>query len=216
MLIGRARMDFREAGPDSSILPVGSRTDFEELRRSGLLAGVKGTIDAFDFSELSGGGFTENLSDDIFMETLVNNLRNDVTSYQTFISKTLKNTSSETVNKLTVLKNDFEQNANEIIELENKLDRIQDQKLRSKLESSKNFEILNSERITPNFISLSKGSKSGANLSDLRDDNNLPFSSDGHMKEYVSNFYKNLYKSPPCDVAFNENCINDFLGNDIV
>jgi hypothetical protein len=141
LVIGRARMDFREAGPDSSILPSGTRSDYEELRRSGLLAGAKETLDGFDFTELSDGGFTENLSVDIFIETLANNLRNDVISYQTFISETIKNTSSETLNKLTVLKNDFERNANEIIELENKLNRIQDQKLRSKLESSKNFEI---------------------------------------------------------------------------
>jgi hypothetical protein len=214
--IGRARTDFREAGPDSSILPSGTRTDYDELRRSGLLVGVKEILDGFDFTELSNGGFTENLSDDIFMETLVNNLRNDVVSYQIFISKTIKNTSSETLNKLADLKHDFERNVNKIIELENKLDRIQDQKLRSKLESSKNFEIFNSEKITPNFISLSKGSKSEANLSDLRDDNNLPFNSDEHMKEYVRNFYKNLYKSPPCELDFNENCINDFLGNENV
>jgi hypothetical protein len=189
--IGRARTDFREGGPDSSILPSGTRTDFDELRRSGLLAGIKETLDGFDFTELSNGGFTENLSDDIFMETLVNNLHNDVVSYQTFISKTIKNTSSETLNKLADLKHDFEWNVNEIIELENKFDRIQDQNF------DRNWKAQNSEKITPNFISLSKGSKSEANLSDLRDDNNLPFYSDEHMKEYVRNFYKNLYKSPP-------------------
>jgi hypothetical protein len=205
--IGRARTVFREAGPDSSILPNGTRTEYDELRRSGLLAGIKETLDGFDFTELSNGGFTE---------TLVNNLLNDVVSYQTFISKTIKNTSSETLTKLADLKHDYEPNVNEIIELENKLDRIQDQKLRSKLESSKKFEIFNSEKITPNFINLSKGSKSEANLSDLRDDNNLPFNSDENMKKYVRNFYKNLYKPPQSDLDFNENCINEFLGNEIV
>ncbi len=86
----------------------------------------------------------------------------------------------------------------------------------SKLESSKNFEIFNSEKIMPNFINLSKGSKSEATLSDLRDDNSLPFNSDDHLKEYVRNFYKNLYRSPPCDLNFNENCINEFLGDEVV
>ncbi len=57
-----------------------------------------------NFNELTLGGFTENLNDDIFMETLVNNLRNDVVSYQTFISKTVKNTVKETVNRLIDLK----------------------------------------------------------------------------------------------------------------
>jgi hypothetical protein len=69
--------------------------------------------------------------------------------------------------ELANLKKDYEQNIDEIFALENKLERIQDQKMSSKLENSKNFEILNSERITPNFINLSKGAKSEACLSDL-------------------------------------------------
>ncbi len=36
------------------------------------------------------------------------------------------------------------------------------------------------------------------------------------MKEYVRNFYKNLYKRPTVDSDFNENCIREFLGEDIV
>jgi hypothetical protein len=36
------------------------------------------------------------------------------------------------------------------------------------------------------------------------------------MKVYVRNFYKNLYQSPPCDVNCNENCINEFLGEEII
>ena len=118
--------------------------------------------------------------------------------------------------ELSRLKKDYETNNDEIFALENKLDKIQDQKMRSKLENSKNFEILNSERITPNFINLTKGSKSEASLSDLKDDSNNPFESEDHMKVYVRNFYKNLYKSPPCDVNFNENCINEFLGEEII
>jgi hypothetical protein len=86
--LGTARRDLRESGPDSSTLPVGSRN---ELRRSGVLAGIKETLNYFRIAEFYVGGFVDGISDDIFMETLVNNLKNDVVSYQNFISKTIKN-----------------------------------------------------------------------------------------------------------------------------
>ncbi len=183
--LGTARRDLRESRPDSSTLPVGFRNEFEELRRCGVLAGIKETLNDFRIAELSMGGFVNDLSDDIFMETLVNNLKNDVASYQNFICKTIKNPKLTMSTELSRLKKDYEWNTDEIFTLENKLDKIQDLKMRSKLENSKNFEILNSERITPNFINLTKGLKSEVSLSDLKDDTNNPFESDEHMKVYV-------------------------------
>jgi hypothetical protein len=189
--LGTARRDLRESGPDSSTLPIGYRNELDELRRSGVLAGIKEILNDFRIADLSAGGFVDGLSDDIFMETLVNNLKNDVVSYQNFISKTIKNSSLTMSTELVNLKKDYERNTDEIFTLENKLDKIQDLKMRSKLENSKNFEILNSERITPNFINLSKGAKLEASLSDLKDDMNNTFETDEHMKVYVRDFYKN-------------------------
>jgi hypothetical protein len=88
--------------------------------------------------------------------------------------------------------------------------------MRSKLEGSKNFEILNNEKITPNFINLSKGSKSEASLSDLKNENGIDFVSEEDRKEYVRDFYKKLYNSPECDRVFNDTCIEDFLGEEIL
>jgi hypothetical protein len=88
--------------------------------------------------------------------------------------------------------------------------------LRAKLECTRNFEIINNEKITPNFLNLSKGSKSDASLLDITDDNGNPFNSDVELKEYVRSFYANLYKAPETDRNFNENCIYEFLGEDIV
>jgi hypothetical protein len=50
----------------------------------------------------------------------------------------------------------------------------------------------------------------------LRDDSGDPFENDTEMKEYVRNFYKNLYKRPAVDLNFNENCIREFLGEEIL
>jgi hypothetical protein len=215
-LIGTSKKLLRDAGPDSEILLVGERTDFEELKRSGTIAEIELNLDLIPIDRLLAGGFTDNLEDDIFMETLVNNLKNDCVSYQTFISRTIKNTISSSIRQLDDLKQDHRTNQDAIFELEKKLNRIQDRKMRSKLEGSKNFEILNNEKITPNFINLSKGSKSEASLSDLKNENGLDFGSEEDRKEYVRDFYKKLYKSPDCDRVFSDTCIEDFLGEEIL
>jgi hypothetical protein len=75
---------------------------------------------------------------------------------------------------------------------------------------------LNNEKITPNFINLSKGSKSEASLSDLKNENGLDFGSEEVRKVYVRDFYKKLYKSPECDSVFSDTCIEDFLGEEIL
>ncbi len=74
----------------------------------------------------------------------------------------------------------------------------------------KNFEILNDEKITPNFINLSKGAKSEASLMDLKKEDGQNFKNENERKAYVRDFYRNLYKIPECDLDFTENCIEDF------
>jgi hypothetical protein len=150
------------------------------------------------------------------METLVNNIKNDCVSYQVFINRTISNTVSSIEARLAVLKGNYVVNYEEIFLLEKKLNCITDAKLRSKLESNRNYEVFNNEKITPNFVNLSRGSKSEAMLSNLLDDSGNPFENDTEMKEYVRTFYKNLYRRPAADQNFNENCIQEFLGEDIL
>jgi len=206
----------RAAGPDSSVLPPGTRTDHEELLRYGIIAEIKEILDTIPIQEMAVGNFLEGVGEDLFMETIVNNLKNDCVSYQVFINRTVSATVANIESRLELLKDNYEQNCTEIFTLEKKLDGINDAKLRNKLEGNRNYEIFNNEKITPNFVNLSKGTKSEATLSDLRDDNGDEFESENDMKEYVRNFYKNLYKRPTVDSNFNENCITDFLGEVII
>jgi hypothetical protein len=215
-LLGTARSKLKEAGPDPSLLPPGTLTEHVDLVRSGTVANIKEILDDIPILALTHGEFAEGIGDDLFMETLVNNLKNDCVSYQVFINRTISNTVSSVEAKLAILKDNYLDNCEEIFGLERRLNEINDARLRSKLESNRNFEILNNEKITPNFVNLSRGSKSESTLSDLRDDSGDPFESDTEMKEYVRNFYKNLYRRPAADLNFNENCIRDFLGEEIV
>jgi hypothetical protein len=189
--LGNARANLKIACPDSAVLPPGLRTDQTELVRSGIIAGIKEVLENIPINELARGEFIDGIGDDLFMETLVNNLKNGCRSYQVFINRTISNT-------------------------EKKLDGIVGAKLRSKLESNRNYEIFNNEKITPNFVNLAKGTKSEAALSDLRDDTGNLFENENEMKSYVRDFYKNLYKKPTVDENFNENCIQEFLGEEIV
>jgi hypothetical protein len=100
ILIGNSKKNLREAGPDSSILTVGERTEFEELQRSGIIAGIKANLELIPLNRLALGNFSGDVEDDIFMETLVNNLKNECVSYQTFICRTIKNTLASSIRQL--------------------------------------------------------------------------------------------------------------------
>jgi hypothetical protein len=181
-LIGNSKKNLREAGPDSSILTAGERTEFEELQRSGTIAGIKANLDLIPLNRLALGNFSDGVEDDIFMEALVNNIKNECVSYQTFICRTIKNTISSSNRQLDDLKKNHVANQDAIFELENTLNRIQDRKMRSKLENSKNFEIFNNEKITPNFLNLAKGMKSEASLLDLKREDGSDFPNEDERK----------------------------------
>ena len=187
-MIGTSKQEIINAGPDSNILPLGHRSAHEELVRSGILAGIKDRLEMVPIELMSGGVFRDGLEDDLFMETLVNNIKNECIGYQAFISRTVKNSMAQMFATLEDLKLNFQQNSTAIFELERKLDQVQDCKLRSKLENTRNFELINNEKLTPNFLNLSKGSKAEASLSDLKDDLGREFESENDMKTYVRKF----------------------------
>ncbi len=172
-------------------------------------------LEDFPFNNLQEGGYSDNITNDLFMETLINNIRNECISYQTFLARTVKESTSMITMKLMDLKNDYVGNQVQIDTLQCKLDSIIDNTLRSKLEATSNFEILNNERITPHFLNLAKGSKAEACLSDLRDDNGDLFPSDNLIKEYVRNYYQKLYRRPVCEDTVNGDSIKNILGDEI-
>jgi len=90
-----------------------------------------------------------------------------------------------------------------------------DQKLRHELEKNPNFELLNNERITPYFIQLSKGSKSEAKMSDITMNDGTPFLTPASQKQFITEFYANIYRKPVNEPQNITGCIEEFLGNDV-
>jgi len=196
--VGRARAALIKAGPDSSYLPPNSRTEQQELDRAGTIAGIKETVDELSIADLAERELLAEYEADIFMETLINNLRNDVISFQIFI-----------------LKKNYGTNSESIFELETKLNSISHSEILNKIEGCRDFNIINGEKITPFFLSLATANKAEVGMSSIKNDDGSEFSNAQEMKNYVREYYAKLYTPPPSDEHYNENCIREFLGEEI-
>jgi hypothetical protein len=87
--VGTAKRDLRLAGPDKKYFHDSYRSEEEENRQAAMLGSIHELLDSFPIVELQTGSFKDNLTDDIFLETLINNIRNECLSYQIFLSKTV-------------------------------------------------------------------------------------------------------------------------------
>jgi hypothetical protein len=86
--LGIAVSNLREAGPSDLFAVPGDRTEIEELTREGKLGSVREYLEFFPFRLLRDGPLS--ITDDLFLECLINNIRNDTISYQQFIKKNTK------------------------------------------------------------------------------------------------------------------------------
>ncbi len=108
----------------------------EENVRAGRLGLIRELLEYIPMELLENGTYRDGLTDDIFMETLVNNIRNECVSYQIFLTKQSNITVKSLQKKLSEFKSNFDENHPEIIRVEKRLDEITDFKLRSKLEAT--------------------------------------------------------------------------------
>ncbi len=156
------------AGPDSIYLPPNSRSEEQKLDRAGAIAGIKETIDELLIADLAERELLAKFEADVFMETLINNLRNDVISFQIFIQRTAKKCKKELESKASELKKDYELNSEKIFELESKLNSISNSEILNKIEGCRDFNIINGEKITPFFLSLATSNKAEAVMSSIK------------------------------------------------
>ena len=156
-----------------------------------IINGKRGEINLL-FDEMPNLDFFENLSlthnPKIFFQTLVNCIRNNVLSHQSDVFK-LRNAKKYFFKKqLNFLKQNFNNNAMEILRLERNLSTLIEGEIRDELSHYKNFECLNNERMTPHFLNLVKGSRSEDNLSDIKRDNGENFSNKSELKQHVFDY----------------------------
>ena len=217
--IGEAKADLRRAGPNPDILHTDERSELELLTREGLITRVRDVIENFPFPRLRDGrllGMEEDVNpDDFFMEGLMNNIRNEEVSHQNFASKKSKESRLILLKKLADLKLDYALNNELISELESKLNLSIDLEMRHELSKIQGFENLNNEKITPFFLKMARANKSEAKMSDIKSNDGTAFESPTEMKNYVTEFYANIYRKPETDPINLEGCIENFLGPEL-
>jgi exonuclease III len=124
--LGTAKNTLRECGPDSAHLPPGLRCELDENIRAANIALVNETVDSLPLAALQHGGFHDDTPPDVFMEALVNNIRNEVISHQIFIKKQINKTVDKLEKNLSNLKTNFHANSERINELEVALNALTD------------------------------------------------------------------------------------------
>jgi hypothetical protein len=86
--LGLAWQQLRAAGPGNYYAAPGDRTELEENTREATIANVREYLDFFPFARARDGVL--NIEDNIFMECLMNSIKNETISYQIFVKKNSK------------------------------------------------------------------------------------------------------------------------------
>jgi len=84
--------------------------------------------------------------------------------------------------------------------------------INSELEKNPNFDTLHTERITPFFIKMAKGSMQERSQREIRDSNGREFANEADQKEFIVNHFADSFRKNPNEPDNLENCIENFLG----
>jgi hypothetical protein len=134
-------------------------------------------------------------SSDVFLEILIMAVKSSSLAHQHSFFK-IKNAKKNFLDKkLTTLKRDFNANSGEILRTERELNRIVDDAMREEILKMRNFEQLNSEKITPYFLSLAKKCNTMDSLVDICKDDGSPFDTVAERNAFIRHYYANAYKN---------------------
>ena len=110
------------------------------------------------------------------------------------------------------LKLEYSRNNLIILEKERGLSDLLELELKEELSHIKAFERLNDEKITPHFLNMAKKSTESADLSCICDNNGTDFKTVEDRQDFISGFFKNLYRKPENEEEITLEHIHTFLG----
>jgi hypothetical protein len=209
-LIGRAYALLREAGPDPSHLPY-AHADLMDIDERNVLKERLATTLA-DLRNLDLTNQVLSITDADFMEVLINGIRNEVISYQAFIFKTIAYSRTCLEKKIQNLKKNMNLNFEQISRLELDLRNMSETEINSELEKNPNFDTLHTERITPFFLKMAKGSMQERSQTEIRDGNGREFANESDQRNYIVDHFANSFRKNPNEPENLEGCIENFLG----
>ena len=204
--IGNVWVKLREAGPDPNYFLAEDLADGYRTNREHRLQELNLILRRYDLESIQ--HFPLLVEDNIFMETLLNCIKHEVSIYQHFISKTKGAKKLKLLNKITAMKKDDNRDQTALFNAESEFDA----EVRLAVEKSPLFDHINKEKLSPLFLKLSKSSNMGNRFSDILDNNGAVFDRESDRHEFIVTYFEIIYKKP---VTFQDNlagCIENFLG----
>jgi hypothetical protein len=157
-----------------------------------------------------------NISSDEFLDYLIKCIRNDVISFQRFLSKTRCTRKKTLLSEINLLKNDYQSNYEAIFNLEAILNRLHDEEMKLAIEKFRHFELVNSEKITPEFLKLANNANVEYSLDAICKDDGTRFPLEKERETFIVDQFSKTYETPPCDIKRGTNLIEKFLGPEIL
>ena len=192
--IGDIRVMLRNLGPPFKNSEPFLLTAEESAERDISLLRIQNLLNALNINEMQ--DMPLSCSIDIFTETLLFAIKNDLCSFQHFISVKKKERRKAITDELTQLKDVVPLNLERLKNLEKLLLELDENELKIEVEKSPLFEYINTEKITPEFLKLAKASKVGSKLSDIKKPDGSDFESEKERNDYIVSFFANIYKKP--------------------
>jgi len=237
--IGRIHQALRIAGPDPQHLSEEEVTEELLTVRGESLNTIREILDRYPLPALEAA--PKIITDDFFMESLLNNIRNEVTSYQSHILKISRKKEKSLENCIRALQTDMNDPDN-LLSAESALQNLRDQKINAALSEYSIYEHLKHEKMTPAFLKLSKIGTGNTDTEIIVDDNGQPFANNADRNNYIVEYYARLYAAaapepaarpalpedqleaaqreqvpvPGEPVAVNTDRINNFLGEQVL
>ena len=189
--------------------------DLDRMRiREESIDNIRNFIDNINFNLLEDMERTCNHA--IFMEILLNAIKNDTISYQSTVLRAKKDNINDLIKTLATEKTSLTPNIDKITNLETVLNNYWDNEMTREIESYSLFEHVNMEKMTPHFLKLAKNTQPDNKISDIKKDDNSDFISEQEQKEFIVQYYENLYKLPATATNNLDGCIEEFLGPTIM
>jgi exonuclease III len=212
-ILGNARNTLRNAGPDRNFYNLDYPTGTGPDERRQLINQVVELLDSEDCSGIL--EYPVNIDHDVFFEMILNHVKNDLITYQIFLNRFIRKEKTELATLILNLSKNYDANFQDISVAERRLCKISEQEIEAALIQHPVFEFINGEKMSPHFLKLAKGCKSTGSLLQVVDDAGQRHANGTDCKNYITNYFEDIYKAPAWMPNDFTGIIEDFLGPDI-
>jgi len=212
--LGRIWTIMRTIIPDPNFCPE-PELDIEKLNdRENGIREAKNLLDSIDIALLQRAPLQCNNT--TFYDTLLNNIRNETVSFQSYTRKMQKQYLNSLNEKIRNEKTKEFPNEELLSELEQNLTTYRDQQIENELKKFSLFEFLNEEKITPAFLKLARTGNADKDLSLIVDGTGTPFNTPEERNAYIKDYFASVYREPEPGREVTADNIRNFLGPRII